>query len=215
MATATLSLGEHGVTGRVVLNGTAVANVKVEFKDDVEPRSSVTNAGGHYWFITLAPGTAFTLTFNQDDNAQLTPPGEIAALAYIEGNLPSGVNIITLPDIEISLNPNGSSFELQTPVDGTTYSAAAISGNNPVPFVWTSYSPGGTYRIELGPQGSDQPVWTSAQLSPTSYMWDGTLTDGSHITPGDYWWRVVVSLNANGDLITIYTHPWELTFTNP
>lgn len=212
--TETLSLGEHGVTGRVLQNGTPVANVVVGFEDDVAPRQSTTNPTGHYWFTTLAPGTTFSLTFLQSDNPQLNPASNITSLARIRGTLPVGVDIIDLPDFEIGINLIGMLFELQTPVDGAAYSASAISSTYKLQFIWTLYSLGGSYHIEIGSQGSDQPLWTSSQIASTNYPWDGTLSDGTHIIQGTYWWRVAVTKSLGNYVVVIFTQPRDLVF-NP
>ncbi len=209
-ASTTLSPGEYGVTGRVVQNGTPVANVVVEFVDDVAPRKATTNSGGHYWFITLAPGTNFTLTFNQPDNLKLTPTAEVASLAWIEGSLPTNVETSDLPDFEVSINLNGNIFELQTPVDGAAYSASATSQSTPLQFNWSLYSLGGTYRVQVGPSGSDVPTWSSSQLAATSYMWNGTLDDGTHITHGTYWWRVSVTKSLGNYVLAVFTQQFDL-----
>ncbi len=213
-ATATLSAGEIGVTGRVIQNGTPKPNVLVSFADDAAPRQALTNAGGHYSFITLAPGTNFTLTFKQSDNPGLTPITEIASLGWIEGTLPAGVNPIDIPDLEVSINLNGSLFELLTPGDGAPYSASAISASNPLQFSWSQYGQGGSYSVELGPNGINQPTWVSNQLASTSAMWNGTLTDGTHIAAGNYWWRVAVTKSLGNYILVIYTQQFDLTF-NP
>ena len=212
--TGTLSAGEYGVTGRVIKNGTPVANVVVEFQDDVASRQSTTNSGGHYWFTTLAPGTTFSLTFNQGDNPRLTPALEIASLAWIEGTLPTGINIIDLPDFEVSTNLNGMIFQLQTPVDGATYSAAAISSSNPIQFIWSLYNQGVSYHVELGPNASDQPIWTSSEVPSNNLMWNGTLDDGTHISQGAYWWRVAMTKSLGNYALVIYTQQWDILF-NP
>lgn len=212
--TQTLSLGETGVTGRIVLNGTPVANAVVEFKDDVAARRSSTNQSGHYWFTTLAPGTAFSLTFNQSVNPQMTPAASLTSLAWIEGTLPLGVNPIDMPDFEISINLNGMLYSLESPVDGATYSASHINDSSPIPFVWSIYNLGGSYHIELGPNGSTQPSWTSSELSSTHYMWDGTLDNGNHIAQGAYWWRVAAKRSLSNYVIVISTQPWDIVF-NP
>ena len=212
--TRTLTSGEYGITGRVIQNGTPVANVLVEFQDDVAARQAFTNLGGHYWFTSLAPGTTFTLAFNQTDNPQLTPAPEIASLAWIEGSLPTGINIIDLPDFEVSLNLSGMIFELQTPVDGATYSAAVISSSNPIQFVWSLYSQGGSYHVELGPSGSNEPIWTSSQVASTNFMWDGTLDDDTHISNGTYWWRVAVKKSLGNYVAVIYAQQSDILF-NP
>ena len=211
--TPTLSPGEFGVTGRVIQNGTPVANVVVEFTDDVTPRQAGTNPGGHYWFTTLAPGTNFTLTFRQSDNPQMIPITEIASLAWIEGTLPTGVNIIDLPDFEVSVNLNDMIFELQTPADGASYSAAAISTSNPIQFNWSLYNQGGSYQVQVGPDGSNDPIWSSNQLATTSFMWNGTVDDGTHITQGAYWWRVGVTRSLGNYIVVIFTQQFEMQFT--
>jgi hypothetical protein len=213
-ATETLSAGEYSVTGRVIQNGTPIPNVVVDFEDDVAPRSDTTDSGGHYSFITLAPGTTFSLTFNQGDNPHLTPTSEVASLARIEGNLPTGVNIIDLPDLEVSINLNRMIFELQTPIDGATFSAAAISPSNPIQFTWSLYNQGGSYHVELGPNGRNDPIWTSSQLASTSLMWNGTLDDGSHISEGAYWWRVAGTKSLGNYVLVIFTKRLDILF-NP
>ena len=210
--TETLAPGYVAVTGQVLRNATPIANVKVEFKDDVAPRQSNTDQSGHYRFFTLAPGAAFSLTFRQSDNPQLTPPAEITSLASIEGSLPTGVNPIDLPDLELSILQDGSTFELMTPVAGAAYPASIITSSNPLQFTWADYHTGVTYRIELGLNGSDQPLWSSPSINSMNYMWDGTLSDGRHVSEGDYWWRVSAIKTANGYTISVCTHTWDLTF---
>ncbi len=210
----TLVSGEFGVDGRIVQNSTPVANVKVEFVDDAASRQDTTDPGGHYWFTTLAPGTNFTLTFNHASNPQLTPVAEIASFAWIEGTLPSGVDTIQLPDLEVSLNIDGMIFDLQTPTDGSTYSAAAISSSNPIQFNWSLYNQGESYYAELGEAGSDEPLWISNEATLTTLMWDGTLADQTHITQGDYWWRVAATKSLGDFTLIVFTQEWDITF-NP
>jgi hypothetical protein len=212
-ATGTRSPGEYGVTGRVLQNGTPLANVMVRFADDVTPRQAITNPGGHYWFITLAPGTNFTLTFDQSDNPRLTPTPEIASLVWVEGTLPTGVDIIDIPDFEVSVNLNGMTFQLQTPIDGSSYSAAAISASNPLQFTWSLYSQGVTYKAQLGPNGSDKPIWSSSQLASTNLMWNGTLDDGTHIPQGSFWWRISVTKSLANYTLIVFTQQFHIRFS--
>jgi hypothetical protein len=76
-------------------------------------------------------------------------------------------NPIEIPDLEVSINLNEMIFQPDTPVDGATYSANIISVTNPLQFSWSLYSVGGSYSVELGPNGEDQPVWISASHQPT------------------------------------------------
>ena len=162
----------------------------------------------------MAPGIPFILTFDQTDNPQLTPASQITSLAWVKGTLPKNVNPIDLPDFEISLNVNDTLFEQQSPTDGAAYSASAIGPSNEIQFLWTFYGLGGSYRIDLGPNGSDIPIWTSDQIAATYFFWDGTLNNGSHITEGTYWWRVGVTKSLGNYVEVIFTQPWDIFF-NP
>ncbi len=188
-------------------------NVVVLFADDTPQRQALTNPSGRYSFTTLAPGASFILTFRQSDNPNLAPRTEIASLINVEGTLPINSNPITIPDIEISLNFGGIFFEPQSPIDGASYPASVINSANPLQFLWTLYSQGGSYHVELGPTGSDIPVWTSPLVAGNNYMWDGTLTDGTHITQGTYWWRVTVTKSLGNYVEVIYTQQLDIIFT--
>jgi hypothetical protein len=213
-ASQTLTAGEYQVIGRVIQNNIPIANVVVSFSDDDPPRKRTTNSGGHYSFITLAPGTTFKLAFNQAENPQLTPTAEVAKLAWIEGTLPIGENSIELPDLEVSINIEGMVFRLDDPADGSTYSAAVISPSNPIRFSWTLYQQGNSYFVELGQNGNAEPLWISGNTPSTSLMWNGILNDGSHITEGTYWWRVGVNKALQNYNLVAFTHEWDLIF-NP
>jgi hypothetical protein len=201
------------VDGRILKNGTPVANVVVKFKDDVSPRQSTTDHGGHYWFTTLAPGSNFNLTFDQTDNPQLTPVADFASLGWIEGNLPRGSQIMELPDFELGLNLSGMIFQLQTPPDGSIYLATAISQNNPIQYYWSDYYQGEAYFVQLGPAGSDLPIWTSGDTTDTFLMWNGTVDNGTHITPGSYWTRVAVRKSLGNYTVTIFSQEHHLVFS--
>jgi len=213
-ASQTRSAGEYEVKGRVVQNGTPVANAVVEFTDDTPARKRTTSSGGHYSFITLAPGTSFTLLFNQVDNPQITPVSEIASLAWIEGTLPTGIDTISLPDLEVSLNVGGINFEPLTPPDGATFSAAVISPANPLQFSWTLYNQGVSYYVELGVNGSEDSIWTSPEIVTNNWMWNGRLDDESHISEGNYWWRVAVNKSVGDYNLIAFTQKGDLIF-NP
>jgi hypothetical protein len=189
-----------------------MANVVVDFADDAAPRQDTTDPSGHYHFISLAPGTSFSLTFNQVDNPQLAPTAEVASLAWIEGTLPVGSNIIQLPDFEISLNINNILFEPQSPADGAAYSAAAIGQSNPIQFNWTVYNQAVSYYVELGLNGNDQPYWSSNDTTQTSVMWDGILDDGSHISQGGWWWRVAATKSLGNYTLVVYTQQRHIIF---
>jgi hypothetical protein len=206
--------GQYGVTGRIVQNGTPVPNVVVRFMDDEPPRVNTTNQGGHYWFTSFAPGTSFTMEFSQMDNPPITPITSTASLAYIEGSLFTGDNVIDLPDLDININVGGMFFELQAPVDGATYPAAVISSSNPVQFSWTTYNQGISYHVELGANGSRDPIWTSSETTSTNTMWNGTLNNGNRIVEGAYWWRAGVKKIVGNYTLFIFTRTSDILF-NP
>jgi hypothetical protein len=183
------------------------------FADELAPRLDTSGAGGHYWFITHSPGTNFTLTFYQVNNPQFPSTSQVASLAWIEGNLPTGTNIIDLPDLEISTNLNGMVFEPEVPADGYSISAAAISPSNKIRFSWSLYSQGETYYVELGLVGSDQVLWTSPEVNASSLMWDGTLDNESHISSGTYWWRVAAGKTLANYWFISYTQNRTINFT--
>jgi hypothetical protein len=212
-ASQTLTAGEYEVNGRIVQNGTPVANAVVVFEDDAPARKRSTSPTGHYTFITLAPGTSFTLMFSQLENPQMTPVSEIASLAWIEGSLPTGIDTINLPDLEISLTVGGINFEPLTPTDGASFSAAVINPANPLQFSWTLYNQGESYYVELGLNGSEEPIWTSPETVTNNLMWNGVLDNESHLSEGNYWWHVAVNKSLGDYKLLAFTHNWALTFT--
>ena len=211
--TYTLQPGEYVVTGRVLRDGTPVPNVLVNFSDDDPDRQAITNQGGHYRFISFAPGTHFVVTFLQADNPQLTPTADIASSVRIEGTLTTGMNVTTLPDLDVNLNLGGMIFGLEAPANNASYSAAAISQSNPIQFNWTSFYQGDSYIVEFGPVSSEDPIWTSNETTSTNLMWNGTLDNGTHISQGTYWWRVRVKNAVGVYTMFVFTYDWQLVFT--
>jgi hypothetical protein len=196
----------------VVKNSTPVANVVVSFKDDDPLRKGSTNSGGHYSFITLAPGTSFNLSFTQLDNPQITPNTDIVAFSRINGTLPVAIQIIDLPDLDISLIIDGLKFQLVTPLNGVSFSAAVISPVNPIQFIWTLYNEADSYHVELGRAGSDIVLWNSSETALTNWMRNGLLDDGSHISAGNYWWRVVAKKTLGNYRFTASMQPFDIIF---
>ncbi len=213
-ASATLSPGEFGISGRVVLNGSPIAGVSVSFRDDQPTRSSLTDAQGHYWFTTYAIGVDFLLSFEQRNNPQYSPTTLFASTALLYGYLPSGSSVITLPDLEISLVLNGQSFEPALPIEDATYSSTVITSANPIQFTWTSYYQAVFYYVELSPSDNDLLLWGSENATSTNVMFNGTLDDGTHIAAGTYDWFVAANRAVNDYTLTVYTPPRSLVI-NP
>jgi hypothetical protein len=212
--TTTLAAGETGISGRVVQNGTPLAGITVEFRDDQPARTAVTDSEGRYWFKTMAIGADFTLTFDQTANPQLTTSTPIAYIALMYGYLPAGSQVISLPDLEISLVLNGQTFEATSPADGAAYSAATITSANPVPFVWTAYNQADMYYVELTTAETDEILWGSENTTSTTVMFDGTLDDGTNISAGSYRWLVAASRPTGNYRLVVYTRPRSL-LVNP
>lgn len=208
--TATLSSGEFGVSGRVVQSGVPLAGITVEFRDDQPVRTAVTDAEGRYWFKSFAIGANFTLTFIQAANPQLSTSTQIASTALLYGYLPSGSQIITLPDLEVSLVVNGQIFEASTPLDGAAFNTTNITPANPIQFVWTTYSQADYYYVELTIPETDELIWSSENTTSTNTMFNGTLDDNTHITAGSYYWMVAASRPTGGYQLIAYTHPHTL-----
>jgi hypothetical protein len=99
-------------------------------------------------------------------------------------------------------------------VDGATYSATYINPNNPLQFNWSTYSQGEYYFVELGPVGSDEPIFVSDETATSTLMWDGTLDSGLHIPEGSYWWHVGVWKNLGALKFYVLSANKELMF-NP
>jgi hypothetical protein len=41
-------------------------------------------------------------------------------------------------------------------------------------------------------------------------MWNGTLADGTHVTTGNYWWRVAVTKSLGNYSLVVYTQLYDL-----
>mgnify|MGYP001038881971 CR=1 FL=1 len=212
----TLAPGQVGISGRVVQNGAPVAGVNVSFRDDQPPRTYTTDSQGRYWFSTYAIGVDFLLSFEQSTNPLYTPSTPIASTALLYGYLPStsGINVITLPDLEISLALSGIPFEATTPLDGAVFNSANITAANPIQFVWTTYNQAEYYYVELSPATSDEILWGSENTVSTNAMFNGTLDDGTQIGAGTYHWFVAANRSFNDYSFVIYTQPQSLVI-NP
>jgi hypothetical protein len=211
--TPTLEPGQFGISGRVVQNGTPLSGVTVSFIDDQPSRSAVTAADGQYWFTTLAIGASFTLSFNLDENLQLSPSAQLASTAFLQGFLPGSSPVINLPDLEISLLLDGHSFEPLSPLDGAGFDRDVIAPPNPIQFTWTTYNFADYYFVELRTSEKDEVLWTSPRTTSTNVMFDGELDDGTHIPADTYAWFVIASRPAGIYRLTVYTLPREMVIT--
>jgi len=208
--TPTLGPGEFGLTGRVVQDGTPVSGVLVTFTDDLPARISVTNSDGNYWFITLAVGASFTVTFELEENLQLDPSMPVAETVLLQGFLPSGSPVITLPDLDINTLIDGQSFEPTIPADGAARDTDNITPLNPIQFTWTTYIQADYYFVELRSSDKDESQWISEKTIFTNVIFDGELDDGTHIGPDSYNWFAVASRPIGAYRLTVFAQPRSL-----
>ena len=198
------------MTGRVVQDGAPVgAGIVIELEDH-DTVTTTTDAEGYYAFNAVSLDGNFSVTFAQEWNAQLSA-GSVASWAWLDGFAPSGDLTFELPDLEISLEVESQRFAQMAPADGASFSAGQLSCQNPIRFEWTPYPDAMHYWVDLGVEGEDTPVWQSSLLFPTSYSFCGTLSDGSSIEAGAYWWNIGVQKEAGSVYrLTAYGHPWSL-----
>ena len=213
-ATATLAAGEYALTGQVLLNGTPLAGLTLSFVDDQPARNAVTNAEGRYWFTTYALGADFTILFEQSANPQLPASNQRASIAILQGVIPSGSQVISLPNMELSLVIEGQTFELLTPANEAAYSAAVITAANQIQFSWSTYNQADLYYVELEDNDTDEIVWSSDDTTDTYVMFDGTLDNSTHITQGIYTWMAAASRPLTSYRLTVYAQPRSLVM-NP
>jgi len=110
---------------------------------------------------------------------------QVVSWAWIGPIVAQGGDVIQLSDIDISR----LGFGQISPVPDAVYSSASLSFNNPILFTWATYPDAIDYWVDLV-RGEEEKVWQSQLMSAQSTPFDGTLSDGSHIQPDEYWWAV-------------------------
>lgn len=197
------------VTGRVVSQGTPIANVTIT----LEGRSvltTTTGADGTYQFQADWINVLTSIVFSLEANPQLSPSNNYVTWSWIEWTL---LGESEVPDLEISSAPNGVVFQQTLPADGSSVSAAQITFENPVTFEWTGYPQAEQYWVDLGRQGEEEPAWSSAAVLDEYVYFDGTLDNDTKITEGSYWWAVGTLRSEPGFRFLAYTHNWTLIIT--
>jgi hypothetical protein len=149
--------------------------------------------------------------FAYEWNAQQYTAGEVASWAWLEGDAPPDDIATELPDLEISLEVNSERLEQVVPADGASFPVGQISTQTPLAFEWTPY-PGATrYWVDLGRESETTPVWQSLLTLFTSASFNGTLTDGTTVTAGAYWWSVGTRKQVGEYQSFVYGWPRSLT----
>jgi hypothetical protein len=141
---------------------------------------------GAYVFADLEASSAgYNVLFAQEWNEgyevdQVITWGWIGPIAVENGA------VIELPDLDISL----LGFRPLDPAPEATFSAAEITSEAPIVFEWRAYPQATTYWVDLSLGEELEMVWQSPFVQDTSVAFGGTLSDGTHIEPGEYWWGV-------------------------
>ncbi len=176
------------INGRIVNNNIPVGSGVTLSLEDLSHQTiataSTTDDGTITWADVPPSDLGYNVVFSLAANSQF---GIDQALSWVwVGPIPLHQGeVIQLPDIEIS--PQG--FGQISPEPEAVVSAAAITPATPLIFQWSPYSEATDYWIDLI-RGEEEKVWQSQLVTAQQVAFDGTLTDGTHIQPGEYWWAV-------------------------
>lgn len=196
--------------GWVALNGSPVGQgirLKLEDQSYTPVAEATTDANGVYTFLDLDPSEqGYNVLFAQEWN-QNFEIDQVISWGWMGPVVVQAGSALELPDFEIS--PLG--FKQVSPESNSTFSAAAISAANPIRFEWSAYPQAATYWVDLA-RGEEQPVlWQSLLVEAGPVEFDGTLSDSSHIQPGDYWWGVGARRPVEAYIVTVYGLQQRLT----
>ncbi len=191
-----------GIIGRLLLNGAPVGEgvrLKLEDRSYNVIAETTVGPGGVYAFNNLKPSSkGYNVLFAQKWNPQyetdhIVSWGWLGPVAVEDGR------VVELPDFDISL----LGFGQVNPGPDETFSAAAISPQNPIAFEWTAYPQAMKYWVDLVRGEEQELVWQSL-IQSTSLAFDGTLDDGAHIQSGEYWWGVGARRDLGPYKLTVY-----------
>jgi hypothetical protein len=190
------------ITGRVLLNGTPVSEgvtLKLENRSYNVIAKTKVGADGVYAFTDLeASSEGYNVSFAQQWNSQYGTD-QVVSWGWL-GPVPvEDGAVIELPDFDISL----LGFKQVNPEPDATFSAAAISPGNPITFEWTAYPQAVKYWVDVVRGEEQELVWQSL-IQATSFAFDGTVGNGAHIQPGEYWWGVGARRELGPYKLTVY-----------
>jgi hypothetical protein len=190
------------IVGRVLLDGTPVSEgvtLKLENRSYNVIAKTKVEADGVYAFTDLeASGEGYNVSFAQQWNSQYGTD-QVVSWGWL-GPVPvEDGAVIELPDFDISL----LGFKQVNPEPDATFSAAAISPENPITFEWTAYPQAVKYWLDVVRGEEQELVWQSL-IRATSFAFDGTVGNGAHIQPGEYWWGVGARRESGPYPLTVY-----------
>jgi hypothetical protein len=200
--TGTVTPAAISLTGRLLKEGVPVSGASLTLEDlgTQVLASTTTAADGSYLFPNLAQTTTqYNVAFTHDDNSQFGAD-EVVSWAWLGPIQLPGQGELSLPDFEIA--PLG--FGKVSPIAEAEVSVAGITAFTPLHFAWTAYPGAGQYWVDLYEGEDEPPVWISALVSGTTVSFNGTLTSGSRIAPGDYWWGIGAIKDVEVYMLTVY-----------
>lgn len=200
--TPTPSAGGPGaIAGRVLLNGAPAGGVKIKLEDQSQKTIAETASGsdGRYNFSNLAAsGSGYNVVFAQEWNTHFNLE-QVVSWAWLGPVAVQNGASAQMPDVDVSL----LGFEPGKPAANATFSAASISPSNPIKFEWSAYPQATKYWVDLA-HGQNQNVIWQAVAQGTSLNFNGKLSNGAQIQPGDYWWGVGARRDLGGYKLTVY-----------
>jgi hypothetical protein len=143
----------------------------------------------------------FQVTFAQSMN-ETYEDSQVMSWAWIGPISTSGGTQVDVGDLEIGL----LGLEPIQPMPDSSIGAASISSGTPLRFEWTAYPQAESYWLDLtrSDQQEQRIVWQSELVAANSVAFDGTLSDGSKIPPGDYAWAVGAQSHVGGHSFVVY-----------
>jgi hypothetical protein len=190
------------ITGRLLLDGAPVnagTKLKLENQSYKVIAETTVGADGVYTFPDLVPSSGgYNVVFAQEWNTgygtnQVVSWGWLGPVAVGNGA------VVQLPSLDVSL----LGFKQVNPRPDATFSAAALSSQNPIRFEWAAYPQAVKYWVDLVRGEEQKPAWQSLAQA-TSLAFDGTLGNGARIQPGDYWWGVGARRELGTYKLTVY-----------
>jgi len=200
------------ISGRIVKDGIPVGSGVTLSLEDLSNQTiataSTSDDGTITWANVPASDQGYNVVFSLAANNQF---GIDQALSWVwVGPIPLGQGeVIQLADIDIS--PLG--FGQLSPEPEAVYSAAAITPATPLIFQWSPYPETTDYWLDLI-RGEEENVWQSQLVTAQQVAFDGTLTDGTHIQPDEYWWAVGARSRLGTYQQIVYTYLINVSIEN-
>jgi hypothetical protein len=190
------------ITGRLLVDGAPVSEgvrLKLENQSYNVIAETTVGADGVYTFPDLEPSSqGYNVLFAQEWNSQYGTD-QVVSWGWLGPVAVENGAVVELPDCDVSL----LGFGQVSPEADATFSAAAISPENPITFEWAVYPQAVKYWVDLV-RGEEQELVRQSVVQATSFTFDGTLGNGSHIQPGEHWWGVGARRELGPYKLTVY-----------